>query len=166
MKLSKLSSSSSSWLLKLPITTLNHPRSRLIRLVPSHYSFVFGVREDWSLSWGARGVPWEGTFPRDPARLNLTSNLLSPPKHINSDWVRVWRLMHLSHVTTLKSVVAWTEDCACVWDTVESFIAFGYGTLRLKVSYGIRSPSVILSDMGVYGWEYLNHLTFTRELPK
>ena len=28
------------------------------------------------------------TRPR--ARLNLTPNLLSPPKHINSDWVRVW----------------------------------------------------------------------------
>ena len=24
------------------------------------------------------------------ARLNLTPNLLSPPKHVNSDWVRVW----------------------------------------------------------------------------
>ena len=29
------------------------------------------------------------TFPWDPARLNLTSNLLSPQKRINSDWVRV-----------------------------------------------------------------------------
>ena len=28
-------------------------------------------------------------FPWDPARLNLTPNLLSPPKHINSDWVQV-----------------------------------------------------------------------------
>ena len=27
---------------------------------------------------------------RPGVRLNLTPNLLSPPKHINSDWVRVW----------------------------------------------------------------------------
>ena len=30
------------------------------------------------------------TSIRPRARLNLTPNLLSPPKHINSDWVRVW----------------------------------------------------------------------------
>ena len=32
------------------------------RLVPSRYLSVFlGVREDWGLGWGARGVSWEGT---------------------------------------------------------------------------------------------------------
>ena len=71
------------------------------RLVPSRYLCVFGVREDWGLGWGARGLigSYEGkiaslflrTFPWDLARLNLTPNLLSPQKHINSDWVRVCR---------------------------------------------------------------------------
>ena len=33
-----------------------------------------------------------GIYPAPRARLNLTPNLLSPSKHINSDWVRVcWR---------------------------------------------------------------------------
>ena len=27
---------------------------------------------------------------RPRVRLNLTPNLLAPPNHINSDWVRVW----------------------------------------------------------------------------
>ena len=70
------------------------------RLVPSHYLCVLGVRKDWGLGWGARGLMgrYEGkiatlfflcTFPWDLARLNLTPNYLSPQKHINSDWVRV-----------------------------------------------------------------------------
>ena len=46
--------------------------------------------------WGERrlGVrlrrPGLSTFPWDLARLNLTPNLLSPQRHINSDWVRVF----------------------------------------------------------------------------
>ena len=32
------------------------------RLVPSRYLCVLGVREDWGLDWGARGVSWEGTL--------------------------------------------------------------------------------------------------------
>ena len=46
--------------------------------------------------WGERrlGVrlrrPGLSTFPWDLARLNLTPNLLSPKRHINSDWVRVF----------------------------------------------------------------------------
>ena len=54
-------------------------------VVPSGYLCVLGVREDWGLGWSARGVPM-----RPSARLNLTPNLLSSPKHINSHWLRVW----------------------------------------------------------------------------
>ena len=32
-------------------------------------------------------------------RLNLTPNLLSPQKHINSDWVRVWSFSENVEVT-------------------------------------------------------------------
>ena len=49
------------------------------RLVPSRHLCVFGVRDDWGLGVGARGVSWEGLTPR--ARLNLTPNLLSHPKN-------------------------------------------------------------------------------------
>ena len=57
----------------------------LYRRVPSRYLCVLGVREDWGLGWGARGLIgiYEGkiaTFPWDLARLNLTSNRLSPQK--------------------------------------------------------------------------------------
>ena len=82
------------------------PQRAVSRLVPSRYLCVFGVREDWRLGWGARGLMgrYEGkirrknscTFPRDPARLNLIPNLLSPQKHINSDWVRVWAVRSAS----------------------------------------------------------------------
>ena len=34
-----------------------------------------------------------------PGRLNLTPNLLSPQKHINSDWVRVWWVRSLRRST-------------------------------------------------------------------
>ena len=51
---------------------------RTCRLVPSRYLCVLGVREDWGLGWGARGL-----IPRACwACLNLTHH---------SDWVRVWR---------------------------------------------------------------------------
>ena len=57
-----------------------HERSRL---VASRYLCVLGVREDWGLGCGARGLMGRC------ARLNLTPSLLSPPKHISSDWLRV-----------------------------------------------------------------------------
>ena len=82
------------------------PQRAVSRLAPSRYLCVFGVREDWGLGWGARGLigRYEGkirrknscTFPWDPARLNLIPNLLSPQKHINSDWVRVWAVRSAS----------------------------------------------------------------------
>ena len=56
------------------------------RLVPSRYLSVFGVREDWGLGWDPARA-WACAFN---ARLNLIPNLLSPQKHLNSDWVRVW----------------------------------------------------------------------------
>ena len=67
--------------------------TRSSRLVPSRYLFIFfflggGGWEDCGLGWGARGLMgrYEGKI------VNLFfPNLLSPQKHINSDWVRVCR---------------------------------------------------------------------------
>ena len=44
------------------------------------------------------------TFQREPPRLNLTSNLLSPIKHINSYWVRVCKKPTSSWRSSLKNV--------------------------------------------------------------
>ena len=67
-------------------------RSRAIlgRLVLSRYLCVLGEREDWGRREGSHGKGrWKNSpiFPsslpmRARVRLNLTSNLLSPPKHI------------------------------------------------------------------------------------
>ena len=42
---------------------------------------------------------------RPRARLNVTPNLLSPPKHINSDWVRVWG----------QNIALWKEQKERAW---------------------------------------------------
>ena len=60
----------------------------LVPGVPSRYSCVLGVREEWGLGWGARGFYGKGrrknsdpSLPMRPrARLNLTPTLLSPSK--------------------------------------------------------------------------------------
>ena len=67
--------------------------------IQSLFMCFWGEREDCGLGWGARVVSVLPMTPR--ARLNLTPNRLSPPKHINGDWVRVchpcsWRHEKLS----------------------------------------------------------------------
>ena len=57
------------------------------RLLPSRYLCVFGGER--RLGVRLRSARSHGKV-RDLARLNLNSNFLSPQKHINSDWVRVW----------------------------------------------------------------------------
>jgi len=54
------------------------------RLVPSCYLCVFGGERRLGLYKGA-------SLPMSPRAPQLNPNLLSPQKHINSDWVRVWR---------------------------------------------------------------------------
>ena len=49
---------------------------------------------------------FHSSLPMRPnARLNLTPNLLSPPRHINSDWVRVWE----------QNIVLWKEEKERAW---------------------------------------------------
>ena len=55
------------------------------------------------------------TFPRDPARLNLTSNLFSPRKHINSYWVRVCKKPTSSWRSSLKNVDGRNNSQQC-WE--------------------------------------------------
>ena len=57
------------------------------RLVPSRHLCVFGVRDDWGLGWGARGVMGRTDTTRAPQPNPQSS--LSPQKHINNDWIRV-----------------------------------------------------------------------------
>ena len=59
------------------------------------------------------------TFPRDPARLNLTSNLLSPPKHINSYWVRVCKKPTSSWRSSLKNVDGRNNSQQC-WELLRT----------------------------------------------
>lgn len=58
------------------------------RLVPSHYLCVLG---------GNRTFPW------DPARHNLTPNLLSAQKDVNSDWVQVLVIMKIVHCSCVAT---------------------------------------------------------------
>lgn len=69
------------------------------------------------------------------------------------------RVMHISHVTTLKSVSAWTEDC--VWDTwVESFNALMIRNLETK---GLIRYRLFFQILGVYGWECLNNFKIRKD---
>ena len=100
------------------------PQRAVSRLAPSRYLCVFGVREDWGLGWSARGLigRYEGkirrknscTFLWDPARLNLIPNLLSPQKHINSDWVRVWAVrsasLRATPLSPLPPSISWVTN--------------------------------------------------------
>ena len=63
------------------------------------------------------------TFPRDPARLNLTSNLLSPQKHINSYWVRVCKKPTSSWRSSLKNVDGRNNSQHCWANNVGSCCA-------------------------------------------
>ena len=43
------------------------------------------------------------TFPWDPARHNLTPNLLSAQKDVNSDWVQVWVIIKIVHCSCVAT---------------------------------------------------------------
>ena len=60
------------------------------RLVPSRYLCVLGVRLRRARGLMGRDAIFPSSLPITPrARLNLTPNLLSPPKHINCNWLLV-----------------------------------------------------------------------------
>ena len=78
------------------------------RLVPSGYLCVLGVREDWGKGRRENSdAIFPSSLPMKPgARLNRTPNLLSPPKHINSHWVRVWpRWITASEISIILQII-------------------------------------------------------------
>ena len=102
--------------------TTTSQRCKKPTLLLSSYLRVFGVREDWGLRLKRAGSHGK-LFPRDPARLNLTSNLLSPQKHINSYWVRVCKKPTSSWRSSLKNVDGRNNSQHCWANNVGSCCA-------------------------------------------
>ena len=146
------------------------------RLVPSCYLCVLGVRE-----W-CRAIQFPLPLSmRSRAHLNLTPNPLSPPKHINSDWVRVWVfrenskwwtkiLTRLTWVSRLKKVIeqfywlitffgfnwTWGQIYTKVLRNLTFVVQFLYFRIRPKKCFVCFSSNVWANFVTKIGGSYLS----------
>ena len=102
-------------------STTSFWRSYRPRLVPSRFLCVLGLREDWGLGWGACGRRYFSFFPSHETPRAPNPNLLSLPKHINSDWIRVW------YRPVIKACLSFP---ALYWTNVIHSIPQGYQPMR------------------------------------